>query len=136
MPPFVPVTAAFSPWEPSALSLAVYAALVAGLVGLLLLASSWLGQVRPSPNKALPYECGIIPTGSAKFRYPVPFFLISAFFLIFDVETAYIASWALAWQPLGQRGFWLMTVFILVLLLGLAYAWKKGGLNWTEEDAP
>jgi NADH-quinone oxidoreductase subunit A len=130
------MTAAFSPWEPDVWSLAVYAGLVAGLVGVLLLASSWLGKIEPNANKALPYECGIIPSGSARFRYPVPFFLMGAFFLIFDVETAYIVSWATAWDSLGLRGFWLMAVFIAVLLLGLAYAWKKGGLDWTEDEAP
>lgn len=119
-----------SPWVPGLFSLVVYGAAVFGLIALLLFICSWLGEKRPSAEKTRPYESGIIPTGSARLRYPVPFYLVAIFFLIFDVEGAFIFSWAVAAKDLGWVGWMQMTFFILVLLAGLAYIWKKGGLEW------
>ena len=68
-----------SPWTPGVFSLSLYAAIVFALVGLLLFLSAWLGDRRPNPEKLRPYESGIIPTGSARLRYPVPFYLIAIF---------------------------------------------------------
>ena len=124
------VTGFFSPWEPGLFSLAVYAAIVLALIVMLLFLSQWLGQRRPSPEKMRVYESGIIPTGTARLRYPVPFFMVAIFFLIFDVEGAYIFSWAIAGQDLGWAGWWQIFFFIFVLMLGLVYIWKKGGLEW------
>jgi NADH-quinone oxidoreductase subunit A len=133
-----PLTAAatLSPWEPGLLSLALYTLMVLGLLGLLLFLCSWLGERKPSPEKLRPYECGVIPTGAAMFRYPVPFYLVAIFFLIFDVEGAYIFSWAVAVAPLGWAGWLQMCFFIIVLLLGLVYLWKKGGLDWRPPALP
>jgi len=119
-----------SPWEPGIFSLAVYGFLVLGLVALLLFLSSWLGEKKSSVEKLRPYESGIIPTGTARLRYPVPFYLVAIFFLIFDVEAAYIFSWAVAYYRLGWLGLLEISFFITVLLLGLVYVWKKGGLDW------
>lgn len=137
MPPasaFVPLSAPFSPWEPGALALVVYFAIVLGLLAVILFLSGFLVRRRPTLEKQRPYECGILPTGDARFRYPVPFFLMAVFFLIFDVETAYIISYAVAWPQLGLAGYLRMAAFIIILGLGLAYAWAKGGLDWTEEE--
>lgn len=120
----------FSPWQPGIFSLMVYLLLVAALLGVLLVLTEWLGQRRPSQEKARPYESGIIPTGAARLRYPVPFFMVAVFFLLFDLEGAYIFSWALAAEPLGWNGWLQITFFIFVLLLGLGYIWVKGGLAW------
>ncbi|MEJ2232912.1 MAG: NADH-quinone oxidoreductase subunit A [Syntrophobacterales bacterium] len=119
-----------SPWEPGLFSLAIYGLMVLGLVALLLFCASWLGEKKSNPEKLRPYESGIIPTGSARLRYPVPFFLVAIFFLIFDVEAAYIFSWAIAYDSLGWAGWLQISFFIFVLLLGLLYIWKKGGLEW------
>jgi NADH-quinone oxidoreductase subunit A len=100
------------------------------LLLLILLLTSWLGEKKPSADKLRPYECGVIPTGSAQLRYPVPFYLVAAFFLIFDVETVIIFIWAIAFKPLGWLGWWRISFFIIVLLLSLFYIWKKGGLEW------
>jgi NADH-quinone oxidoreductase subunit A len=100
------------------------------LVIALLLTSSWLGEKKPNPEKRRPYECGIIPTGTARFRYPIAFYLIAAFFLIFDVEAAYIFSWAIAFDRLGWTGWLQISFFIVILLISLFYIWKKGGLEW------
>lgn len=126
----ISATALMSPWEPGFLGLALYSGMVLALIALLLALSSLLGQRRPTPEKLRPYESGIIPTGSARLRYPVPFYLVAIFFLIFDVEGAFILTWAVAARDLGWDGWLRITFFILLLLLGLAYIWKRGGLDW------
>ncbi len=119
-----------SPWEPGILPLIVYAFLVLVLMAIFLFLSGWLGERRSHPEKLRPFESGIIPTGSANLRYPVPFYLMATFFLIFDVEAAYIFSWAIAFDRLGWSGWLQISFFIAVLLITLFYIWKKGGLEW------
>ncbi|QTA80230.1 NADH-quinone oxidoreductase, subunit A [Desulfonema limicola] len=121
---------AFSPWEPGIFSLSIYTVIVLVLISILFFLSSWLGEKKPGTEKLRAYESGIIPTGSARLRYPVPFFLVAIFFLLFDVEGAYIFSWAVACKSLGWAGWMQITFFIIVLLAGLIYIWKKGGLEW------
>ena len=121
---------ALSPWQPGIFSLVVYGLLVLGLVAVLLFLASWLGEKKPNPEKLRPYESGIIPTGSARLRYPVPFYMVAIFFLIFDVEAAYIFAWAVAYDGLGWAGWLQISFFIFVLILGLIYIWVKGGLEW------
>jgi len=123
-------TGVFSPWEPGIFSLVIFALMVTAVVGLLLFVASWLGEKKPNTEKLRPYESGVIPTGSARLRYPVPFYLVAIFFLLFDVEAAYIFSWAIAWENLGWAGWLRISFFIAVLILGLGYVWKKGGLEW------
>lgn len=126
-----PVTsAALSSWTPDLLSFGFYVIFVLGLLAVLLFLTSWLGENLPGPEKNRPYECGIIPTGWARFRYPVPFYLVAVFFLVFDVEAAFIFSWAVAMEELSWRGWLQISFFIIVLLLSLFYIWKKGGLDW------
>ena len=119
-----------SPWEPGIFSLVIYAVMVLALIAALLFIASWLGEKKKDPAKLIPYESGIIPTGSARLRYPVPFYLVAIFFLLFDVEGAFIFSWAVSWETLGWAGWLQITFFIGVLIAGLAYIWKKGGLDW------
>lgn len=119
-----------SPWEPGVFSLALFTVLVLAFVASQLFIASWLGEKKPIAEKARPYESGIIPTGSARLRYPVPFYLVAIFFLVFDVEGAYIFSWAVACEELGWAGWLQMTFFIGLLLVGLVYIWKNGGLDW------
>jgi len=95
----------FTPWEPGIFSLVVYGLMVLGLIGVFLFISAWPGEKKPSSEKATVYECGILPTGLARFRYPIPFYLVAIFFLIFDVEAAYIFAWAVAFEPLGWAGW-------------------------------
>ena len=125
-----------SPWAPGLFSLALYTAIVVGLLALLLVLTRWLGEQKPDPEKARPYECGVIPTGWAQFRYPVPFYLVAVFFLIFDVETALIFSWAVAIEELSWRGWLQISFFIIVLLVSLVYLWLKGGLDWRPRFIP
>ena len=126
----LPAAPTFSPWDAGIISLFAYSLMVLGLTALLLFLAGWLGESRPSPEKARPYECGVIPTGPARLNYPVPFYLVATFFLIFDVEAAFIFSWAVAFEPLGFWGWLQISFFIIVLLLSLFYIWKKQGLDW------
>jgi NADH-quinone oxidoreductase subunit A len=126
-----------SPWEPGIFSLAIFVVLILIFVASQLFVAAWLGEKKKSVEKLRPYESGIIPTGDARLRYPVPFYLVAIFFLIFDVEGAFIFAWAIARGELGWAGWLQITFFIVVLLLGLFYIWRKGGLDWgpiTQKD--
>lgn len=120
----------YSPWDAGLFSLAVFAVMVAGFVTAMLLVSSWIGERRPSTEKLRPYECGVIPTGTARLRYPVPFYLVAIFFLLLDVEGAFIFAWAVSFRELGWQGWLEIVFFIAMLMLGLVYVWRKGGLDW------
>jgi NADH-quinone oxidoreductase subunit A len=110
--------------------LSIYGVMVLLLMAVLLFLTAWAGERRRSVEKHRPYESGIIPTGSARLRFPVPFYQVAIFFLIFDVEAAFIFAWAVAGRELGWAGWMQITLFILLLLVGLIYIWRKGGLEW------
>jgi NADH-quinone oxidoreductase subunit A len=112
------------------LPLALYTAIAVALIGSLLIAAWWLGEKRRTAAKKSAYESGVTPTGSARLAYPVPFYLVAIFFIVFDVEAVFIFVWAVARDILGLPGLLHITVFIVVLLLGLCWLWKKGGLDW------
>ena len=130
----VSLSHALSPWMPSVLSLVLYAGAVLVAIGGLLFLTGWLGERKKNPEKERPYECGVIPTGSARFRHPVPFYLVAIFFLNFDVEAAYIFAWAVSFEELGWAGYLRIIIFIVILLLSLFYVWKKGGLDWKNPE--
>jgi NADH-quinone oxidoreductase subunit A len=110
--------------------LLIYTMIAVALIGVLLLAAWWLGAKRVSREKQSPYESGVMPEGSARLAWPVPFYLVAIFFIIFDVEAAFIFAWAVAWEHLGLAGLVQITVFIVILAAGLAWLWLKGGLDW------
>ena len=118
------------PWEPGIFSLAIYVVLILIFIASQLFIAAWVGEKKGTIEKLRPYESGIIPTGTARLRYPVPFYLVAIFFLIFDVEGAFIFAWAIAHGTLGWAGWMQITFFIVLLLLGLFYIWRKGGLDW------
>lgn len=121
---------ALSPWQPGVFSLVLYGAVILLIVAALIFISSWLGEKRPGVEKQRAYESGIIPTGPARLKNPVPFYMVAIFFLLFDVEAAFIFSWAAACRDLGWAGWLQMSFFIIILLYGLVYIWYKGGLEW------
>lgn len=88
------------------------------------------GPRKPSTTKHIPFECGVDPVGTARRRFSVKFFLVALLFLIFDVETIFIFPWAVLFRELGLFGFIEMAVFLIILLMGLFYVWKKGALEW------
>lgn len=106
--------------------------IVATLIGLLWL-SRWLGGYRPQWDKEQPFECGIPPTGDARAQIPVRFYVVAVSFLVFDIESAFLFAWAVAYWELGVQGVIGASVFILILLLGLIYEWRKGGLSWSPD---
>ena len=76
------------------------------------------------------YECGVETYGTSWFRFNVSFYLYALLFVIFDIETVFLYPWAVSFKQLGVFGFEEMIVFIAILLIGLAYAWKKEALKW------
>jgi len=109
------------------LILVILAALFAG--GSVLL-SSLLGPRCPNPEKLSPYECGVEPVGTARERISVKFYLVAMLFIIFDMEIVFLYPWAVVFQQLRLFGLMAMGTFLLVLLVGYFYVWKKGGLEW------
>jgi NADH-quinone oxidoreductase subunit A len=97
------------------------------------LITSWiLRPHRPYPEKLSSYECGEEPVGNAWVRFNVRFYVIALVFLIFDVEVVFLFPWALVYRTLGLFAFLEMAVFLLILLVGLAYVWVKGDLDWDK----
>ena|SRR5487761_1127113 len=94
------------------------------------LLSSILGPRRPSIDKELPYESGIVPVESARRRFSVSFYVTAMLFIIFDVESIFLFPWATIVRQLKVYGIVEMGIFILALLLGLVYIWAKGALTW------
>jgi NADH-quinone oxidoreductase subunit A len=122
------ITTSFS--SDGLLSFGLYALIATGLILLLLILARFLGQRTYSEAKGAPYESAVKPTGEARLREPVPFYLVAIFFIVFDVEAVFVVSWAVAYDLLGWAGFWQITFFIVVLFSGLVYLWKMGGLDW------
>ena len=92
--------------------------------------SGLIGQKKPSEVKLSPYECGMPPVGSARERFSVKFYIIAMLFIVFDIEVVFMYPWAVMFKRLGMFGFVEMGVFILILLVGYVYVWKKGALEW------
>lgn len=97
-------------------------------------AASKLTPRRWTAAKLAPYECGITPEGiegdRTQERFPVKFYVIAMLFIVFDIETAFLFPWAVAYNELALFGLIEMGVFIAILLAAYAYVWKKGGLEW------
>ena len=126
----IDITGSLSLWEPGVFSLTIFGVLILVFIASQLFVARWLGEKKKSVEKSRAYESGVIPTGSARLRYPVPFYMVAIFFLLFDVEAAFIFSWAIAFKELGWAGWLQISFFIVVLVLGLIYIWNKGGLEW------
>ncbi|MCL4530358.1 MAG: NADH-quinone oxidoreductase subunit A [Chloroflexi bacterium] len=88
------------------------------------------GPKKKSSVKSEPYESGIAPIGPGTRRMPVRFYLIAVLFILFDIEVIFFLPWAVVFRQLGLFGLIEMTVFIVILLIGYIYAWKKGALEW------
>ena len=101
-----------------------------GVSTLFIVLAQALGPRRPNPAKAMPYECGKPPFESPAGRHAVKFYLAGMLFVLFDVELIFFFPWAVIYRTLGLPGFISMMFFLGVLVLGFAYAWKKGVLKW------
>ena len=104
--------------------------IVFGFAGVTLLLSSILGQKKKSDTKLMPYECGIDPIGSARHRFSIKFYITTMIFILFDIEALFLYPWAVIYRRLGVFGLIEMGIFILLLLVGFIYVWKKGAFEW------
>ena len=97
------------------------------------LLSQFIGPSNPSPEKSAPYECGMPAVGDARERQSVKFYLVAMIFLLFDIEVAFLYPWAMALRDLGWTGFGQVVLFMVLLLAGYVYVWRKGALDWGSE---
>ena len=93
-------------------------------------ASRLVGVHRPDPEKLSPYECGFEAFEDARMKFDVRYYLVAILFILFDLEIAFLFPWAVALREIGPAGFWAMMIFLLILVVGFAYEWKKGALDW------
>jgi NADH-quinone oxidoreductase subunit A len=105
-------------------------ALAAGL----LTASYALGKRVRNQIKDTPYESGITPTGDARHRFSVKFYLVAMLFILFDIEAIFLYPWVVVYRELRMFAFVEMLVFVILTLSGFFYIWKKGALDWAEPD--
>jgi NADH-quinone oxidoreductase subunit A len=108
----------------------VYGAIVIGLVIAMLGLSYVLGQRHKESATDDPYEGGIISAGSARLRFSSQFYLIAMLFVIFDVETIFIFSWAIVFKELGWFGYIGVAIFVILLFVVLIYEWRNGALDF------
>jgi NADH-quinone oxidoreductase subunit A len=111
-------------------TLGVYFGLVILLVGSMLVVSYLLGQRHSAPAMGQPYEAGIVSEGSPHIRLSAKFYLIAVFFVIFDLEAAFLFAWAVSAIPLGWPAFWEVVIFVGILVAVLVYLWRIGALDW------
>jgi len=90
----------------------------------------FFGPRRPSARKAAPYESGMTPLGPGNRRMPVRYYLVAVLFILFDIEVVFFLPWAVSFRQLGLFGLVEMVIFIVILLVGYIYAWKRGALEW------
>ena len=104
--------------------LATLVALIAIGLGVL------FGPKKDSAAKSMPYESGMNPYGEGTRRMPIRFYLVAVLFILFDIEVVFFLPWAITFRQLGLFGLVEMVIFIVILLVGYVYAWKKGALEW------
>lgn len=102
---------------------------IVNAIGMLVL-SQLVSPQRPTALKAAPYESGMPPLGGTRERFSVKFYLVAMLFIVFDIEVVFLIPWGVAFRQLGWSGLFAMTVFIVILEVGHAYAWKRGALEW------
>ena len=114
----------------SYLTVAIFGGVAVGLVGLLLGVSSLLRPSKPTATKLLAYESGVDPVGDMWSQSNIRYYVFALLFVLFDVEAVFIFPWAMRLETYGYFGLVEMAIFIFILVLGLAYAWRKGVLKW------
>lgn len=89
-----------------------------------------LAPHRPDDKKNSPYECGFEAFEDARMKFDVRYYLVAILFILFDLEIAFLFPWAVVLQEIGLFGFFAMMIFLAILVVGFAYEWKKGALEW------
>ena len=115
---------------PILIFLGIALALSIGFVVLPMLVSRLTGAHQPNPEKLSEYECGFPAFEDSRAQFDVRFYLVAILFIVFDLEAAFLFPWAVSLDATGWAGWIAMMVFLAELALGLAYAWKKGALEW------
>ena len=97
-----------------------------------------IGRKVKNKVKDMPYECGIEPTGDARERFSVKFYLVAMLFILFDIEAIFLYPWAVVYKSLKMFAFFEMLIFIALVMAGFFFVWKKGVLDWahSERDTP
>ncbi len=107
--------------------------LIAGVIAVAMFTlTSVLGPKNPTPEKMMPFECGSDSTGSRFVRPSVKFYLTAILFVVFDIEVVLMYPWVVSFKSLGWGGLVTMTSFVALLVVALAYVWKKGALEWEK----
>jgi NADH-quinone oxidoreductase subunit A len=101
-----------------------------GLGVVLLSLGTLLAPNRPDPEKLSPYECGFEAFEDARMKFDVRYYLVAILFILFDLEIAFLVPWAVVLPNIGFEGFVAMMIFLLILVVGFVYEWKKGALEW------
>ena len=112
----------------------VQALLAMALAAGLLTASYVLGKRVRNRVKDTPYESGMVPTGDARHRLSVKFYLVAMLFILFDIEAIFLYPWVVVYRELKMFAFVEMLVFVALILAGFFYIWKKGALDWSAES--
>jgi NADH-quinone oxidoreductase subunit A len=97
---------------------------------LMLTVGTFVAPNRPDPQKLSPYECGFEAFEDARMKFDVRYYLVAILFILFDLEIAFLFPWAVVLPDIGLFGFWAMMIFLLILVIGFVYEWKKGALEW------
>jgi len=111
--------------------------IIAMAVATLMLGLSYiLGKRVRDRVKDMPYESGMVPTGDARHRFSVKFYLVGMLFILFDIEAIFLYPWAVVYRELKMFAFVEMLIFIILILCGFFFIWKKGALDWSYSDRP
>ena len=115
---------------PVLIFLGIASALAAVLLGLGTVLGRLSARYRNDHEKQSPYECGFEPFEDTRMKFDVRYYLVAILFIIFDLEIAFLFPWAVSLHRIGTFGLAAMGVFLLILVIGFAYEWKKGALDW------
>ncbi len=118
-------------WFPVLIQILIAIAVAGAMIGL----SALLGRKVKDPVKMSPYESGMQPVGSARERFSVKFYLVGMVFILFDIEAIFLYPWAVVYRELKLFAFFEMLLFIVLVLCGFFYIWKKGVLNWSADES-
>jgi len=117
-------------WFPVLLQSVLAMVIAAALVTLTFV----IGRRLKNKVKDMPYECGIAPTGDAQHRFSVKFYLVAMIFILFDIEAIFLYPWAVVFKRLKMFGFLEMLTFVILILAGFFFIWKKGVLDWAPSE--
>ncbi|NIR42949.1 MAG: NAD(P)H-quinone oxidoreductase subunit 3 [Gemmatimonadetes bacterium] len=101
-----------------------------GVAVIMVVGSQILSNRRPTPVKSEPYESGMPPIGDTRERFAVKYYVVAMLFLLFDVEVVILFTWGIVFKSLGLFGYVTILIFLLLLVVGLLYEWRKGALEW------